>query len=83
MTDVHHPRPPYVGFYRKIMPGDDLKPCASTEISYEPKRFRTGVRYTPRILGHIVASPPRASLGKFDSTPCCSWTFAIIGVDPN
>ena len=36
MTDVEHPRPSYqhhAGFYRKIMPGDDLKPWEWSPVS--------------------------------------------------
>lgn len=57
MTDVHHPRPPYVGFYRKIMPGDDLKPCVSTEMSYEPKEVPNRTIYTQNFGSHRCLPP--------------------------
>ena len=62
MADVEHPRPPYqhhAGFYRKIMPGDDLKPwewSPVTDHSLPPSPMRP-IFQIPPVLSGRVPSP--------------------------
>ena len=67
MAAVEHPRPPYqhhAGFYRKIMPGDDLKPWEWSPVTdhslpMSPMRpiFQIPKAYPPGLSGP-VPSPP-------------------------
>ena len=71
MADVEHPRPPYqhhAGFYRRIMPGDDLKPWEWTPVTdhslpKSPMRpiFQIPKAYPPGLSGP-VPSPTVAKI---------------------
>lgn len=66
MPDVEHPRPPYqhhAGFYRKIMPEDDLKPWEWSPVTdhslpKSPMRpiFQTPKAYPPGLSGPVPSS---------------------------
>ena len=76
--NVEHPRPPYqhhAGFYRKIMPGDDLKPWEWSPVTdhslpMSPMRpiFQIPKAYPPGLSGPLPS--PNVLVVKLPANGC-------------